>query len=159
MASALAEAREELLAQNDNLVEQVRAAEHARGEVRAILDATSDAIILVGPDRVFRSINRQFGDLLGIDPLARSAQRFGDNTALLDQILENAEALRARLAGTASDTTTEFEQRVKQHWPACRDLVLLSRAVHLRRRRVPRAPLRLPRRHPRGPPGRAAPPA
>ena len=130
MAAALAEAREELLAQNDNLVEQVRAAERARGELRAILDATSDAIVLVGPDRTFRSINRRFGDLLGVDPSRLLGRQFGDNTALFDQVFDNGESLRARLAGTAADKTSQLADRVKQRWPEARDLALLSPPVH-----------------------------
>jgi PAS domain S-box-containing protein len=129
MAAALSEAHEELLAQNDSLVEQVREAERARAEVRGTLDATSDAIVLVGPDRRFLSVNRQFDELFGLDPGVLIGRRFGDSAALFDQIFEEADSLRAVLEGTASDTASELSHRVKQQWPACRDLALHSRPV------------------------------
>jgi PAS domain S-box-containing protein len=129
MAVALADAHEELIAQNDMLVEQVREADRARGQAGAILDATSDAIVLVGPDRTFRTVNRRFAELLGIEPGVLLGREFAETVDLLHQVFENAEALRVRLTGTASDTTTEFSERVKQHWPACRDLDLLSSPV------------------------------
>jgi PAS domain S-box-containing protein len=130
MAAALSEAREELLAQNDALVEQVREAERARGELRAILDATSDAIILVSPDGIFKSINRRTGDLLGVDPRALVGRRFGESAAFFNKIFEDAERLRARLDGTAAEPTTELVDSVQQRWPEARNLALFSPPVH-----------------------------
>jgi PAS domain S-box-containing protein len=129
MAATLSDQREELHAQNEALVDQIREAERARGELRAILDATSDAIVLVSPDRAFRSINRRFGDLFGVEPEHLLGQRFADSAAFFDQVFDDPEALRARLTGTASDARTEFAERVRQRWPAARDLALLSPPV------------------------------
>ncbi|GAC1361769.1 MAG: hypothetical protein NVSMB44_16000 [Ktedonobacteraceae bacterium] len=42
---------------------QYRQAEHARSETRAILDAASEAMILLSPDRRFLTVNHQFSQL------------------------------------------------------------------------------------------------
>ena len=48
------------------LDEQYREAERARSETRAVLDATGEAIALVGGDRVFLSVNRRFCEFFDI---------------------------------------------------------------------------------------------
>jgi PAS domain S-box-containing protein len=129
MAASLSEAYEELLAQNDTLVDQVRQAESARGELRSIFDATSDAIVMVAPDRTFRGMNRQFSALFGVEREAVVGRKFEELADLFDQAFSNADTLRARLTGTSSDMSTEISERIKQQWPACRDLALLSSPV------------------------------
>lgn len=42
------------------LKQQYRAAEHARSETRAIIDATSEAIILISPSGYILSVDKQF---------------------------------------------------------------------------------------------------
>jgi PAS domain S-box-containing protein len=129
MAESLSEAYEELLAQNDTLLEQVREAERARGELRSIFDATSDAIVMVAPDRTFRGMNRQFSALFGVEHEAVVGRKFDELADLFDQVFLNGERLRARLTGTSADMSTEIAERIKQQWPACRDLALLSSPV------------------------------
>ncbi|HEY8884447.1 MAG TPA: histidine kinase dimerization/phospho-acceptor domain-containing protein, partial [Chloroflexota bacterium] len=48
------------------LARQYREAAQARGEARAILDATDEAMVMVGPSGQIRSMNRRLGELFGM---------------------------------------------------------------------------------------------
>jgi signal transduction histidine kinase len=109
------------------LVRQFRAAEAARRETAAILNATNEAIVLVSRERVFLRVNRRFEELFGIPASSVLGKRFGDIQTQFGRIFADADAFRARIANSAADDgLPEFGGAVTQRWPEQRDLEFFS---------------------------------
>ena len=111
------------------LQEQYRVAEQARSETRAVLDAASEAMILVSPDRHFLSINREFTELFGFSAESILGRRFDDLQTEVERAFTNPADFRALVAGTTSDTEQQFTRIVAQRWPESRELELFSTPV------------------------------
>lgn len=110
------------------LAEQYRVAEAARGEARAILDTTEEAMLLLSPDGAITSMNRRAEDLFGrrgAEVIDRPLADFIDDIVRIFNNPEAAQWLRARLTGPEP----RFVVDLRQHWPVQRDLTLTSAPV------------------------------
>jgi PAS domain S-box-containing protein len=113
----------------DALARQYRAAEAARAEARAILDATEEGIILVASDGRCLSANRRVAELLGLDRQELIGRPVGEFDALLDRALDLTNH-REMLAACQRDPERITRLELRQHWPVQRDLTLYSTPVH-----------------------------
>ncbi len=123
------EAEEKLRKTLDELEIQYRAAEHARSETRAIIDATSEAIILISPEGRFLSVDRQFTQFFALRPEDVSGRRFDELEHEFEQIFADPAAFKALVTGTARDEQSQFTEIVTQSWPRSRELELYSTPV------------------------------
>lgn len=126
------EIRGALLAQRQRaeaaLERQYREAERARGETRAVLDAAAEAIALVAPDGRFLTINRRFGELLGLQSEEVAGRRLDELRAVVERVFAEPAAIWPRLTDTA-DQEQQFTDIVQQRWPQRRELELFSTPV------------------------------
>lgn len=111
------------------VLRQYQAAEAARSETRAVLDATGEGIALVAPDRRFLTVNRRFAELFGVEPGAVVGHLFDELQELVERIFADPGAVRALVSGTAADRAQRFTETVVQRWPARRELELSSTPV------------------------------
>lgn len=112
----------------DALARQYRAAEAARGEARAILDATEEGIVLMSPDGRYLSANRRFAELFEVDQqelIGRNGREFADVFDRVFDLPNRGETFAAYLVDP--ETVTKLDLR--QHWPVQRDLTLYSTPV------------------------------
>lgn len=107
-----------------------RQADHARSEARAILDATSEAIVLISPERRFLTIDRQFTEFFGLASQAVLGKRFDDLQDIVTSTFVDPDAFRSLIAGTANDAQRQFTAIVVQQSPQRRELELYSTPVH-----------------------------
>ncbi|HEY8743536.1 MAG TPA: GAF domain-containing protein, partial [Chloroflexota bacterium] len=110
------------------LVQRYREAEQARGEARAILDATEEAMLLVAADGRVLSANRHLAALFGMrakDLIGLHAANLETHLARIFTSPGNAGRLIAYLAG--GDLAVLWDLR--QRWPVERDLALTCRPV------------------------------
>lgn len=129
MASALAEARSRMHAQNLELEAQAQAAERARSEMSAILDSVSDAIVLFSPAGSPIRLNHRFEELFGL----RADEYVGagpqEVRATLEKVFADATAYRAFIVENLKREQAQFSTVVTQHWPERRELALFSTPV------------------------------
>jgi PAS domain S-box-containing protein len=109
--------------------QQFVATEAARSETRAILDATAEAMLLVTPDGVVRTINRRFTELLALSEEVVCNRAFADLQPELGRRFSDPAAV-ALLAAHIPDTEERFTRDLVQRWPAPRTLELFSTPVH-----------------------------
>lgn len=123
-------AREAERARSEQLLAwQYQEAETARRETHAILDATSEAVILVAADGRILSANRRLEEFFGLEPdrvIGLNAQEFREE---IERIFGDADAL-ARLMERLVDTTNVFRADLHQHAPVARELQVYSGPVH-----------------------------
>lgn len=128
-----------LLAMGENITERKRTeaelerqyheAETARGETRAILDATGEAMLLIAPDGRILSANRQCEAFFGLGQQALRGQAFADVHEEFRRVfgdLTGADILAEHIA----DTEQHFRRDLVQQWPERRELELSSTPVH-----------------------------
>jgi PAS domain S-box-containing protein len=107
-----------------------REAERARGQARAILDATGEGMVLVSPEREFLAANQRFAELFGVALDEVLGRHFADLGGLVERIFSDPEGFRRRVTGTASDRELQFTETLVQRWPVARELELFSTPVH-----------------------------
>jgi PAS domain S-box-containing protein len=103
--------------------------ERSRGRMHAVLDAASDAMVLIDPGRRFRVINRRFAEMFGIDPQEVIGRRFEEFAPEVERTFEDAVAFVQAVAGSASDWERVFSIGVTQRWPIRRELQMFSAPV------------------------------
>jgi len=108
------------------LVAEHHATEEARARTQAVLDATGEAILLVGADGYFRMINRLFGEFFAVNPSEVVGRKVADLGEHLSRAIENPENFLTQVAGTASDAESVFTDTIVQKWPVPRELELTS---------------------------------
>ncbi|MDP8922885.1 MAG: SpoIIE family protein phosphatase [Chloroflexota bacterium] len=108
---------------------QYRAAENARSETRAVLDAVSEAILFVSPDRRILTVNRRFTELFGIEADGVVGRRVAELQPDIERIFADAAGMAARVDSTAPDADQQFTEIVVQRWPERRELELWSGPV------------------------------
>ncbi len=111
------------------LERQYREADRAGGAANAILNATSEAIVLVAPDKRLLSINRSFANIFGIAPPELIGRSFDDLGAQVRQAFADPQAFSALVAGSAGDDERQFTAHVAQAQPVARELHLFSAPV------------------------------
>lgn len=108
--------------------QQYVAAETARSETRAILDATVEAMLLVSPDGVVRSVNRRFEEVLGLTQEALANRAVSELRAEFEERFSDP-AVVALLTSTITDTEERFTRDLYQRLPVTRTLELFSTLV------------------------------
>jgi PAS domain-containing protein len=128
------------------LARQYRAAEDARSQTRAVLDATSEAIVFLSPDRRVLGLNRPVTDLFGLSPDRAAGRRVEDLQPELERIFADGAAVAALLGGPPDGAAAAGAGPVGsggaggapappapvivvQRWPARRELELFSAPV------------------------------
>jgi PAS domain S-box-containing protein len=110
------------------LAQQYRAAEAARGETRAILDATAEAMVLIGPDGAIRSVNQRFDELFPLPVTGLVGRPFAEVRSAFESMFAEPSAVAA-LVGAVTDAERRFTRDVVQRWPERRELEVFSRPV------------------------------
>ncbi|MBA3531019.1 MAG: PAS domain S-box protein, partial [Ardenticatenales bacterium] len=90
------------------LEQQYWQAEYARTETRAILDAVSEAIILLTPEYRVHTVNQRFCDLFGIQADEVLDRPLPELRLFLEKVLEDPDAFRALVATTIAAPKTQF---------------------------------------------------
>src|SRR5215469_9342776 len=118
--------------------EELADIEHARllkletesqARVRAVMDATSEGILLIGRDRVVGYHNRRFLDLFGLEREQIDGQPLASLHDVIDHVFDEPDEFRRKIdeADEGPDEVTRFP--VKQHYPEVRDLEVYSASV------------------------------
>ena len=119
---------EELRRTLADLEVQYHAAERARSESRAVLDAANEVMVLLAPDQRVISVNRRFADLFGLPPDAVVGHRLPELQSSMDRIFAGPAGQDfLREAGIAFEAT--YHTVVTQQWPAARELELYATPV------------------------------
>ncbi len=108
---------------------QYREADHARSEMRAVLDAVGEAILLVAPDGRFLSVNQKVSALFGIGSEEILGRCFDELGMQIDLIFQDPAGFKSQVLETVADTEKQFTQTVLQRWPERRELELFSTPV------------------------------
>ncbi|MBI3964975.1 MAG: CHASE3 domain-containing protein, partial [Chloroflexi bacterium] len=111
------------------LERQYREAELARSESRAVLDAASEGMILIGSDRRILAVNRRFEELFAIAAAEMLGRSFWDFQAHIDRVYADPAGLERKVAGSADDRERRFSVALQQVWPQRRDLEMYSTPV------------------------------
>lgn len=123
------QAEEGLRAAMTALEAQYQAADRAQSELRAILDASSEAIALLAPDGAFLTVNRCFCDMFNVTASQVLGQRLAEMRADIRWVFDNAEELYTRMQDALQDAQTIFRERVVQRKPQQRELSIFSAPV------------------------------
>src|SRR5215472_9717505 len=118
--------------------EELADIEHARllkletesqARVRAVMDATSEGILLIGRDRVVGYHNRRFLDLFGLEREQIDGQPLASLVGAIDRVFDEPDEFRRKMdeADEGPDEVTRFP--IKQHYPEVRDLEVYSAPV------------------------------
>jgi PAS domain S-box-containing protein len=111
------------------LEEHYQEAERSRSQIRAILDASSDAMVLISPDLRVLMVDREFGDVFGLKPEEVLGRSFNDFLPLVQRIFADPQAITARITSAAGDSKNQFTEVLGQRWPEHRELELYSSPV------------------------------
>ncbi|MBA2753704.1 MAG: PAS domain S-box protein [Chloroflexia bacterium] len=111
------------------LVEQAKQAEQARGETNAILDASSEAMILIAPDGRIVSANRRFGELFDQDITEVFGRSMRDYRIETERVFADSERFLDILRTTLHDTSARVTEILTQRYPEHRELALFSSPV------------------------------
>lgn len=104
------------------------ATERARGELRAVLDAASDGMLLLSPERKALMVNRRFEALFDMPGPLVIGHTFAELAQTLAQRLVDPPALKAFLDSLAiTDAPRSFDLSVR--YPEARELALYTTAV------------------------------
>jgi len=106
-----------------------RDADRAYGESRAILDATDEAIVMVGSDRRLLAVNRRFTALFGVDSSAVIGHPFEELQDLFERVFVDPADVRAQLARSSEGAGQQSTAVVAQRWPERRELGLFTAPV------------------------------
>jgi PAS domain S-box-containing protein len=112
------------------LEQQYSIAERARGETRAILDASSEAMILISPAGRVLTVNSRFSEFFQLEASEVVGAAFGKIRRRLVPLFETQSMIYEIMAGTIPDERTTFTQTLKQSLPQKRELELYSAPAH-----------------------------
>src|SRR6516164_1903900 len=118
--------------------EELADIEHARllklqtesqARVRAVTDATSEGILLIGRDRVVGYHNRRFLELFGLTREQIDGQSLASLGGVIDRVFDEPDEFRRKIdeADEGPDEVARFP--IKQHYPEVRDLEVYSAPV------------------------------
>ncbi len=118
-----------LLKVNTELRDQYEEVDHAHSELGAVLDSVSEAIVLVGPDATFLTVNKRAVELFGIAAEEVLGRKFSEVMPLIERIFADPVGFAQRVRKTAGDASSEFSDVLLQVWPERRELQLFSTPV------------------------------
>ena len=117
------------------LESQFVATEHARSEARAVLDAASDAMLLISPEQSILAVNRRFTELFEDGEPALTNGNFSDLRRAIPRIFEDPAGICQEMEDAVSYSTVSCRREIVQRWPVYRNLEMESHPVHLLDRR------------------------
>lgn len=120
----------ELREAHNQLVAQYHAAERARSEARATLDAASDGMVLISPDGLVLSVNSRFNELFmdGEGPAA-AGRRIEELVQGLEDLFADASGFRSLMTESLRDRERQFVQMLSQQRPRAREFQVYSTPV------------------------------
>ncbi len=121
-------AEEQLRESMEALAVQYREAERARSEAAAIFDATSEAMLLVSPEREVVAANQRLGEFFEVAPQQILGRRLDDLRADIERALADGADIFTLTASDLSEGEA-FTRDLSQRWPVQRELSLYSTAV------------------------------
>lgn len=104
--------------------------ERSQAQTLAVLDAASDAMVLVDPNREFRVVNRRFAEMFGVESSAVIGRKFEELAPEVERTFEDAAGFAQIVAGSAADPERVLSTAVTQRFPVKRELQMLSTPVH-----------------------------
>ncbi|MBA3531997.1 MAG: GAF domain-containing protein [Ardenticatenales bacterium] len=113
----------------EGIARATKETEYAQSETRAILDAVSEAIIMITPDDRTHIVNQRFSDLFGIHPEEVLANSLSEIRPFLERVLERPDILNTLMTSTLMDDSTQFSDLIAQRYPEQRQLALFSAPV------------------------------
>jgi PAS domain S-box-containing protein len=101
----------------------------SQARVQAVMDATTEGILLIGRDRVIGYHNRRFLELFGFKSEQIDGQSLAAIDSAIDRIFDEPDEFRRRIdeADERPDEVTRFP--IKQHYPEVRDLEIYAAPV------------------------------
>jgi PAS domain S-box-containing protein len=105
------------------------ALEHARSEMHAMLNATSEAIMLFSIDNKMLSLNRAFGQFFSIDPQEVTGNSFHNLNSHWEKVFGNFSGITEIIDNAMNDRTSEKRESLTQIWPQKRELEIYSAPV------------------------------
>ncbi len=102
----------------------------SEARLQALMDSTSEAMLLVSPDQYFLSANQTFCDFFGLSKekiIGQSAYRIDP---LLRRTFTNPDQVHTLTVDMVADTQKHFNAFVHQKWPISRELELFTTPVY-----------------------------
>ena len=112
------------------LERQYSIAECARGETRAILDASSEAMVLISTTGRVLTVNDRFSEFFHIEASEVVGAAFGKIRRRLVPLFETQSMVYEIMARSIPDERTTFTQTLNQRLPQKRELELYSAPAH-----------------------------
>ncbi len=106
-----------------------REAELARIEARAILDATSEAMLLVSPAGEILALNRRFEQLFRVSQGELLGSSFSPLLPKMERMFDDSPGSRRLRVALRRTVRGEFTEILVQHWPRRREHELFSTVV------------------------------
>ncbi|MDQ2905538.1 MAG: ATP-binding protein [Chloroflexota bacterium] len=126
MAEALQQQVTGLQAELSDLKTHAGRVERERGEMRAMLDATDTAMLLVSPAGHALASNRRFTDFFEVSTEEIAGHAFQDLYAMVEGLFADPASIQKHLALSVSDRQHTFFEIIAQIAPHKRELALAS---------------------------------
>ena len=94
--------------------------------LRAVLDATNEAMLVFSPEGALLDINRRTTDLFGATTTSYLGRSYTELAPLIERIFADPVAVMARWADMLNSESGRFVDSVEQKWPERRLLMLTS---------------------------------
>jgi PAS domain S-box-containing protein len=101
----------------------------SQARVRAVMDATSEGILLIGRDGVMGYHNRRFLDLFGFEAEQIDGRPLASLDGVIDRIFDEPDEFRRSILQAAKRPGEDTRFLIKQHYPQVRDLEAYAAAV------------------------------
>jgi len=119
-------AEEALTATLRRLEEQYQAVEKARSETRAIMDATSEAILLLSMDHKFMWVNRAFEHLFIVKEEEVIGLDIDDMLPHFQRVFQHPLGLKNLFMKAYRNDGNGYRENITQNWPIKRELEIYS---------------------------------
>lgn len=121
---------EEILNQTlRRLEEQYQAVEKAQSETRAIMDATSEAILVLSMDQKFLWVNRAFEQIFALNEEEIIGLDFDKMIPHFQQVFQRPIGLKDVFTKDYRTVGNDYRETLPQHWPNKRELEIYSTVV------------------------------
>ncbi len=128
-------AEEKLQKMMEELEAQYIESEQAQAQMRAILDASSEAMALISPKGKFLAINRQFEQFFSVRKKRVIDQNFSTLLPVFERIFDDPAAIKVSLDESTKNGESPQVEIAVQKWPQWRELEIYSKLVKAARGR------------------------
>jgi PAS domain S-box-containing protein len=105
------------------------ALEQARSEMHAMLNATSEAMMLLSPDEKMIWLNRAFGVFFSVDTSKVSGSSFQKLKSHWDKVFEDSTKINQIISSAGDEVDTTHRKTIFQIWPQKREIEIYSARV------------------------------